>query len=303
MRKLVVVFSILSLLLPMSCDDGDVFEVELDFENEYDACGESDLVLYKTKEDPTETLSVLITNYTIAKAFDEDANDTIEKTGAFFYRTYGRPDLPSDLFCTNIPPANLNIATNETSSCGVTFIRTLVEDDDDGIDPEFEDLNGNGNLEDDDTDGDGIPNYLDEDDDGDNVFTKNENPDPNGDGDPADAQNTNSDQDELPDYLDPDDDGDGTLTRDEENDSQNQEPADDVTFPDVGPDYLNPSLSTKVDAKAYREHTIKQTYTLRMTVTEISLSILLQDSLDFGFFSGTKGFNLNNERTVTPTFP
>ncbi len=61
-----------------------------------------------------------------------------------------------------------------------------------------------------DTDGDGDSNFLDIDDDGDNVNTIDENPDPNGDGNPSDAQNT--DGDGFPDYLDIDDDGDGILT-------------------------------------------------------------------------------------------
>ena len=56
-----------------------------------------------------------------------------------------------------------------------------------------------------------------------NILTKNENPDPNGDNDLSDAQDT--DGDGTPDYLDADDDGDGVLTRDEESILQNQNPA------------------------------------------------------------------------------
>ena len=51
-----------------------------------------------------------------------------------------------------------------------------------------------------DTDSDGIFDYLDDDDDGDGVKTYNENPDPNGDGNPEDAFDT--DGDGIPDYLD-----------------------------------------------------------------------------------------------------
>ena len=63
MRKLF--FILLSLLVVgfYSCDDGDVITVELDFDETFQACGESDLVFYKTKEDPSESLSILITNY------------------------------------------------------------------------------------------------------------------------------------------------------------------------------------------------------------------------------------------------
>ncbi|MCP3856746.1 MAG: hypothetical protein GY698_18725, partial [Actinomycetia bacterium] len=51
-----------------------------------------------------------------------------------------------------------------------------------------------------DTDGDTTPNYLDSDDDGDGTLTSAENADPNADGDPRDA--LDSDWDGQPDYLD-----------------------------------------------------------------------------------------------------
>jgi hypothetical protein len=107
------------------------------------------------------------------------------------------------------------------------------DDDGDGVPNVFEDFDGDGMFDDDDTDGDGIANYLDNDDDGDGVLTQfeavdadgnpvdtdgdldvdyldndddgdmiltiNENPDPNADGDPADALDSNADG--VPDYL------------------------------------------------------------------------------------------------------
>ncbi|MEY8847508.1 hypothetical protein AB9K26_01735 [Psychroserpens sp. XS_ASV72] len=73
----------------------------------------------------------------------------------------------------------------------------LVDSDGDGILDIDEDVNGDGNLDNDDTDGDGIPNYLDEDDDGDGVNTADEDRD--NDGNPA---NDDSDGDQTPDYLD-----------------------------------------------------------------------------------------------------
>jgi hypothetical protein len=64
----------------------------------------------------------------------------------------------------------------------------------------FEDVNTNGDFTDDDTDEDKYPNYYDSDDDGDGILTKNENPDPNGDKNPADALDSNANG--IPDYLD-----------------------------------------------------------------------------------------------------
>jgi parallel beta-helix repeat protein len=88
-----------------------------------------------------------------------------------------------------------------------------------------------------DSDGDGIPDYLDPDDDNDHVPTAQENPDPNGDGDPSDAQDT--DGDSIPDYLDPDDDGDGVPTVDEDIDGDG-DPTNDDTDGDGTPNYLDP---------------------------------------------------------------
>ncbi len=87
-----------------------------------------------------------------------------------------------------------------------------------------------------DTDGDGTPDYKDPDDDGDGVPTAQENPDPNGNGDPSDAQDT--DGDGTPDYKDPDDDGDGIPTADEDIDG-NGDPTNDDTDGDGIPDYLD----------------------------------------------------------------
>ncbi len=303
MRNLLFLFSAVGLLCLSSCDDGDVFTVEFDFSDTFEDCGNENLVFYKTKNDPTESLSVLINNFTLDQILSFTGTDTtITRSGASFnYRTYSNASLPSDLFCSDIPTSDVVIVNDYPSTVSVEINASLIEDDQDGILAEFEgqDPNGDGDFSDAiDTDNDGIPNYLDEDDDGDNVLTKNENPDPNGDGNPDDAQNTDG-QDE-PDYLDTDDDGDMVLTRDEENDSQNQNPRDDVTFADFGPDYLNPNQATTVGATAYREHTIFQTYTVLLTVRDISIEILSQDVLDFGVLNNNS--ELNRTDKVTPVF-
>jgi len=92
-----------------------------------------------------------------------------------------------------------------------TFQLRAVNDadhDNDGILSQFEDLNGDrdvrssNSLDDSDQDILGLFNYLDVDDDGDGINTVDENPDPNGDGNPEDALDT--DEDGIPDYLDAD---------------------------------------------------------------------------------------------------
>jgi hypothetical protein len=77
-----------------------------------------------------------------------------------------------------------------------------ADHDFDGISSIYEDLNSNNDFTDDDTDADQRINYLDADDDGDGRLTIDENADPNGDGNPNDA--LDSDGDNTPDYLDSD---------------------------------------------------------------------------------------------------
>nr|CAA6829988.1 MAG: internalin, putative [uncultured Thiotrichaceae bacterium] len=76
-----------------------------------------------------------------------------------------------------------------------------ADDDNDGLLTLYENYNGGLPL-DDDTNRDGTPDYLDRDDDGDGLLTRNESSDSNGDGNPADAVDTEGDG--VVDYLDPD---------------------------------------------------------------------------------------------------
>ena len=290
MRKLLFLFLSLSFIVLNSCDDGDIITVELDFEETFEACeGVSGLVLYKTKEDPSESLSLLISDYSLENiiAVGDDNTFNESKSATFNYRTYSDESI-SDLFCNDIA-ANVTITLDESDSVTAEISTILVEDDNDGV---LADLEFDG-----DTDGDGLPDYIDADDDGDNILTANENPDPNGDGDLSDAQDT--DGDGTPDYLDKDDDGDGVDTRDEENATQDNNPANDITNSDVGADYLNPAVSITVLATAYREHTITQTYVVTVNITEVSLSFLSQDNLDFGILSDS---SLSDSRKETPEF-
>lgn len=333
MRHRFLLFLSCSLLTIFSCSDGDILDFEFDFDDEFEACGEVDLLFYKLKEDPSETASVLIKGYTLDEIFEEDAeNDSlvITKTNArFTYRTYDRVDLPTDIFCSSVPPEGLNIVVNENDeSAKATIIRTFTEDDNDGIPSELEGPNGIDPLGDDDndgspnylddnssdaaivdadgmiedgfdTDGDGLPNFIDADDDGDNVLTTNEKPDPDGNGDLSDAQDT--DEDGIPDYLDDDDDADGVLTRDEETDTQDQNPLNDITNSDAGPDYLNPDANTETPADKYRKHIISQSYVVRLIVSDISIDFLSQNEFNFGVLTGVT--ELNGSREVTPDFP
>ena len=302
MRKFLLVFLSLGF---MTCNDGDIITVELDFEDTFEQCGE--LVFYKTKADPSESLSIDFNIVNNIETFLNVDADNMYVSGdlavVFNYRTYNT-SLPTDYFCTNIPPSSVTIVSDDQSDDSTAKITTtLTEDDNDGIPAELEDINGDGDLTNDDTDGDGIANYLDDDDDGDNVPTATENPDPNNDDLINDAQDT--DGDGTPDYLDTDDDGDGVLTRDEEFETPDQNPTNDIDNASIGPDYLNDMFSMSVPATDYREHTIVQTYTIRCIVNSIGLSNLNQQTFDFGSLPPLR--NSDNTGTirdlnVTPDF-
>ncbi|GAA3590360.1 hypothetical protein Q4Q39_15235 [Flavivirga amylovorans] len=289
MRRLLLVLIPTCLLSIYSCDDGDVITVELDFEDSFSACGETNLIFYKTKNDPSESLSLKINNFTFDELLEIDESTgvftkdvTISTTNPFNYRTYSNTTLPtSGLFCSDVPLSDVVITQDVESTSGTAQIKTvLTEDDNDGIPAEFE-----GKDENLDTDGDGIPNYIDADDDGDNILTKDEAPDPNNDGDFSDAEDT--DGDGVPDYLDDDDDGDDIKTRDEENQSVDLNPANDITIGNT-PDYLNPDVSTEVKATAYRTHNITQTHTVTLTISNFDLTLISLDVFDFGTLSDSR---------------
>lgn len=297
-------------LLCFSCDDGDVFEVTLEFEDTFEAeeCGS--LVLYKIKDSPPESISIQLQGETIEDILNVGEDNMLTQTyefssnsNAFTYRTYSSVPNPDLVFCNDIAPGNIDIIVDSESTSGRAILTTiLVEDDDDGIPA---DLEGRGAQAEDgtypdaiDTDNDGIPNYLDVDDDGDNVLTTAENPEYTEEDGLANAQDT--DNDGVPDYLDNDDDDDGIPTRDEESIDPDNNPLNDVTNPDIGADYLNDEVMISVPATAFIEHPIQQTYTISIFVENIQIPNLTQDELDFGTLNDS---NITSDtRTGEPIF-
>ncbi len=295
-------------LLLQTCDDGDVFEVTLEFEDTFEQCG--NVVFFKTKDSPPESLSIQLQGRTIDEFLEVGDDNVFTQTyefssssNAFNYRTYSTAPDPDFVFCNDVPPANIDIIVDSESSSGTATITTvLIEDDNDGIPAELE---GRGAQAEDgsypdaiDTDNDGIPNYLDVDDDGDNVLTTAENPEYTEEDGLANAQDT--DNDGIPDYLDDDDDDDGIPTRDEESINSKNNPLDDVTNPDIGADYLNDEVMISVPATAFIEHPIQQTFTISIFVENIQIPNLTQDELDFGTLNDTN--ITSNTRIGEPIF-
>lgn len=276
--------------LVFSCDDGDVISVNLEFDQQLERCGDENsdnYVIYDIRTDPNESLTLLFPGSSTNDAIFNPASSPLEgsfvinnSTIRFNYRKYNGD--PLGLICEDIPSSNVMITQDyEATSGTVTYSSSFIDDDEDSVPSELEDINGNGDLEDDDTDGDGIPNYKDNDDDGDNVPTADENPDPDGDGDLSDAQNT--DGTDAPDYLDTDDDNDGIITRNEdENDDGN-------LFNDFAPGGTSPRfldvlaldefLGTTVNANDFT-----RTVTVVFQILNIDIEILSADVLELGTF-------------------
>lgn len=129
-----------------------------------------------------------------------EGDPVIEPDGTITYNNYGTGVmfLPSGLAYFGTPP--LGLPTYANLIFKFELYQTEINDHDNDLVPSYkEDLNGDGNLYNDDTDGDGIPNFLDADDDGDRVLTKHEDID--NDGDPT---NDDTNGNGIPNYLDKD---------------------------------------------------------------------------------------------------
>jgi FKBP-type peptidyl-prolyl cis-trans isomerase FkpA len=179
-------------------------------------------------------------------------NSNPDGTLSFIDSGIGAVFMPSGLAYFNIAQTGIPSYSPLIFSYQLRKSET-TDHDNDGIFSKFEDLDGDFYLKSpdnrDNTDGDQsqfgiLYNYVDVDDDGDGVATIFENPDPNGDGDPSDAEDL--DGDGIPGYLDANEvnidlDGDGIQNRFEQPDPNgNANPADARDTDNDGiPDYLD----------------------------------------------------------------
>jgi FKBP-type peptidyl-prolyl cis-trans isomerase FkpA len=121
--------------------------------------------------------------------------------GSFTFSNGGKGIIfmPSGLGYANVYQTKIPTSSPLIFYVNLNLIRK-TDWDGDGILSMYEDVNNNGDYTDDDTDDDTYYNYYDADDDGDGTLTKNENADPNDDGNPSDALDSNTNG--IPDYLD-----------------------------------------------------------------------------------------------------
>ncbi len=299
MRKLLYIFC-LSLLVT-TCDDGDIINIELDFDQVLKLCGDensNNYLLYDTKNDPSESLTLLFpvsTNNTLI--FNPPENNYTEElvinatSIRFNYRTYTGD--PEDYICQDIPDANVVVNNDYPAASGAiaSFLSTYVDDDNDGVPSvlENQDPNNDGVFDDaQDTDGDGLPDYIDADDDNDNVLTINENPNYSSEDGLTLAQDT--DGDSIPDYLDEDDDGDGIISR-YEDENGNKSLTDDFDenspiVPNIAR-YLDPNTTETFVIDQFISTTFSRAITVAVIVQNVSIDILNADIIDLGTYSRT----------------
>ncbi|MDT0554996.1 hypothetical protein [Patiriisocius hiemis] len=285
------VFSILAtMLLILSCDDGEIIVTTFDFENvNLQSCQTNDgVVFFSINDGALESIALDLTiaeeDFLIEGTQDYQIGST---SNVVDYRIFNET-VSSSYFCNSIPPTTPSVSINYTSSSGVAQLtNTVLLDDNDGLGTEIE-------GDDTDTDEDGIPDFYDFDDDGDNV--------PTGVEIGADVNNPrDTDGDGTPDYLDIDDDGDGVFTINEDL-NMDLDPTNDISDNSIGPDYLNPNVSIETTINTYREHSYSVNTSTALFIEDLVLvgegEEITQESLDLGEIIDI----LTGTITITPEF-
>jgi len=305
MRRLL--FSIFTLALMTSCDDGEIIVTSFDFEDStVQFCeGPNKNVFYAVNNnDVFESISLEFNNNQLT--VDEDGNlvppeeeeISFDLTGnnRIVYRIFNS-EVPNDYFCNVVPPSSPTVVEEWISGTGATVFVTIsfndeapdADADGDGLDNIDEGLNADGvDLQD--TDSDGIPDYLDVDDDGDNVETDEELA--NSADDPVNENgDRDTDEDGIPNYLDDDDDDDGVLTRLEVQEGDEDNPILFQTAEGI-PNYLNDEQTEELQHDEYTDHNITRDYGFRIVVEDLKFTkqdgsgeSIQYEYYDFGNFS------------------
>ncbi|MAM19303.1 MAG: hypothetical protein ABGW91_11675 [Christiangramia sp.] len=315
-----VIFPIFIVMLFAACDDGEIVVDNLDFEDStVDFCdgpGNSKDVIYAYKNDGSfESFSVEINNGIletnengqIIPPEEETLQVNLNTEGLATYRIYNT-EVPSDYFCSVVPPSNIQITQEWISGDGAKmFIQKYATDIAANADADGDGLT---NLEENfqeeqDTDEDGIPDYLDVDDDNDNVYTSRELE--GSDTDPVVVINgkefLDTDEDGIPDYLDEDDDNDGIPTRNEVNAGETR--PENLQSTEEKADYRNAEQTGNNNPnETYRDHDINRDYSYVITITGLELTRTNQsdaESLKFGVPFNMGSFSETNvPQTLCP---
>jgi hypothetical protein len=290
--KYYLLVACITLNFLVSCDDGELITTTFNFDEETNLslCQQDDInVLYFIDPETNEAISFRFPDEDFEGVFTgletvESIELNINSDNQVTYRRLSSSTSGSNYFCQQIPPSSPQVLEEFVSTTGgmaILEIRISEQDDDDGVPPEIEDRNGNGNLFDDDTDGDGIPDFLDTDDDNDNVLTASEEleaVDDNGNviiDENGDVVYVDTDNDGVPNYLDDDDDGDGIPTKKEDlnacEDPENPalNPDNDLNADGI-PLYLDDTATEIEDINVVKRNSITRSFFTQVVFTDIT---------------------------------
>ena len=278
---------IISIVIGISCNDGDIIVTSFDFDDQnLQTCGEAgDYVFFKINTSSQESISLKLNTTDILFMESGVVEYSLNESNFVNYRKF-EDGISADYFCSSIPPITPIAVQNYLANSGTAALTTETSlDDNDNIEEEIDDT---------DTDGDGLLNYYDFDDDGDNIPTSAEVG--------ADPLNPRDfDGDGIADYLDDDDDNDLILTRNEDLDS-NLNPLDDITDPTVGPNYLNPDITTENTINQYIVHTYQLSSDISLLLQNLVLinseEQIIVELIDLGTITNV----LQGSVTLTPDF-
>lgn len=138
MQKLIYFLSLCFLIT--ACNDGNIIEVELDFDKTLSLCDLSpgDYFLYDTKKNPSESLSLIFPKNSATDLIFNPTENNYKTTfpingtnSKFNYRTYD--GNPEDLLCNLLPDPATHLTNDYAATSGtVTTTSTFVDDEGDG---------------------------------------------------------------------------------------------------------------------------------------------------------------------------
>lgn len=295
MNKIIVVLLIFML---SGCNDGDIITTSFDFEGsnlQYCDGGDASL-FYKLNASGLEGVALRLTNQQGNFQQTQTIEVNLDENNNFFTYRIFNAEVDGSYFCAEIPPTQPEVVSEFLANSGTAILEIVTQfTDTDGI---VEDLTI---LED--TDGDGLLNYFDFDDDGDNVPTISELDFENADGDNNPLTNPkDTDNDGIPDYLDEDDDGDGILTRYEDLNGD-LDPTNDINDPTIGPNYINPKITSFIKIDVFREHNYNYNTNLDLSVENLILNNG-EEQINRAFFEMGTLTNIESGVIITlPDFP
>ncbi len=123
----------LSLFIVISfsaCNDGDVIVTSFDFESiDLNVCGDvGDYVFFKINNTNLETLSFQLRTQDSLLTKEDTLTFNIDATtNVVNYRTFS-DEIPTDYFCSSIPPTAPEIKLDYTSTEGIANVQTRITD-------------------------------------------------------------------------------------------------------------------------------------------------------------------------------